>query len=142
MRVLETGAGKWDKIATRLYFKRSRIDQIWTDSQHTTSQACQSVFNEWLEGKEGLRTPVTWDTVIKALKETGLGQLADDLRAALLSGNHNNTYNFKLNLDLSLIAGAKLSTPFSLTMSNDDFMAFLKGEGLMESDCTKLSGMP
>ena len=59
------------------------IAQIRTDCQHDTYQACQKTFTEWLGGKEGLRTPIAWSTVIRALKEAGLGQLADDLKDIL-----------------------------------------------------------
>ena len=57
--------------------------QIWTDSQHDTFRACQTTFTKWLDGPEGLRTPRTWSTVIKVLKEAGFGQLADDLKEVL-----------------------------------------------------------
>ena len=84
MRVFEKGASKWDKIATRLHFDGNRIAQIGTDCQHNTFKACQSTFTEWLDGKEGLRRPTAWRTVIEALKEAGLGQLAHDLEEILL----------------------------------------------------------
>lgn len=84
MRVFEKGAGKWDKIATRLYFDGNKIAQIRTECQNNAFKACQSTFTEWLDGKEGLRRPTAWSTVITALKEAGLGQLADDLEEILL----------------------------------------------------------
>ena len=97
VRIFEKGAGKWDKIATRLHFEGAKIAQIRTDCQHDTYQACQKTFTEWLDGKEGLRRPTAWSTIITALKEAGLGQLADDLEKILLllekdSGNVNYDY--------------------------------------------------
>ena len=79
MRVFDKVASKWDKIATRLHFDGNMIAQIRTDSQDTF-QACQSVFSKWLNGKEGLREPITWSTVVQVLAEADLGQLADDLK--------------------------------------------------------------
>ena len=83
MKVLEGAGSRWERIAIRLYFEQNRISQIWTDSQSNTGQACCSVFGQWLEGKDGLRTPRTWRTVIKVLKESDLGQLADELKEVL-----------------------------------------------------------
>jgi hypothetical protein len=83
VRVFEGTASKWDSVATRLYFDGNTISQIWTDSQHNQLRACRNVFNEWLSGKEGLRTPRKWSTVIEVLKEAHLGQLADELRDIL-----------------------------------------------------------
>ena len=83
IRVLEGAASSWDKVATRLYFEGNMISQIGTKSQNDQLRACQNVFMQWLDGKEGLRTPRTWSTVIEALKEAGLGQLANDLKTTL-----------------------------------------------------------
>ena len=89
VRVLEESAGKWNKLAIRLHFKGNKITQIQNDSGQNSYQACQSVFSEWLDGKEGLRLPRTWVTVIAALGEAGLGQLAEKLEEVLLlSGTH------------------------------------------------------
>lgn len=83
VRVLEGSASKWDGIALRLYFSGNKISQIRTESQNNTLRACQSVFSEWLDGKEGLRIPRTWTTVIEILKEAHLSQIADDLAEVL-----------------------------------------------------------
>ena len=85
--MLEGAANNWEKVATRLYFEGNMISQIWTESQNDQLRACRSAFTKWLDGKEGLRTPRTWSTVIAALNEASLGQLATDLKNALLSGN-------------------------------------------------------
>ena len=91
VRVLEGSASRWDEIALRLYFSGDMISQIRMDSQTNALRACQSVFTQWLDGKEGLRTPRTWGTVIDALKEADYGQLADDLKEVIV-GNANTTY--------------------------------------------------
>ena len=83
IRVFERAASKWEGIATRLHFDGNTISQIRTESQHNQLSACRNVFNEWLSGKEGLRTPRTWSTVIQALQEAHLGQLADELKDVL-----------------------------------------------------------
>ena len=41
----------------------------------------QTVFNEWLQGNG--RKPTTWNTVIKALEEADLSELAGELKIVL-----------------------------------------------------------
>ena len=81
--MFERAASKWEGIATRLHFDGNTISQIRTESQQNQLSACRNVFIEWLSGKEGLRTPRTWSTVIQALQEAHLGQLADELKDVL-----------------------------------------------------------
>ena len=84
MRIIQDGASKWEFIATRLYFDVGMINQISRDSCDR-QQACRNVFAKWLSGVDGLREPRTWSTVIKALKEADLGQLAEGLETAITS---------------------------------------------------------
>ena len=78
-------------IATRLYFEGGAIEKISRDSSDM-SQACRTVFIKWLEGEnDELRVPRMWDTVIKALKEAELGQLAGNLEAVLTAENKSST---------------------------------------------------
>ena len=88
VKVLQGAANKWDGIARRLHFDGNMISQVRTESQSDQLRACQSLFTQWLNGKEGLRTPVTWRTVIEVLEEADLTILAGDLKTVLLSGNH------------------------------------------------------
>ena len=82
VRIINDGASKWENIATRLYFDGGMINQISRDSGNV-QQACWNVFSKWLSGIDGLREPRTWNTVVKALKEADLGQLAEKLETAL-----------------------------------------------------------
>ena len=77
MRVIERAAAKWVSVATRLHFESHDISRIREDYNQQTLKACQAVFIEWLEGKG--RTPTTWNTVIKALEEAYLSEIAGDL---------------------------------------------------------------
>ena len=70
-------AARWERVATRLYFQVCDIDRIKKDTHHSSIPACSQVFKEWLEGKG--RHPTTWETVIKALKEAELSEVAKDL---------------------------------------------------------------
>ena len=73
-------ASKWDKVALRLHFCGHDISRIERDHSKSV-RACQTMFMEWLEGKG--RKPITWDTLIKALGEAELSQVANDLEIAL-----------------------------------------------------------
>ena len=71
-------ASKWEEVATRLHFEGHDILSIRRSEHHQVKDACRTMFIEWLEGKG--RTPTTWDTVIKALEEAELGEVAKDLK--------------------------------------------------------------
>ena len=81
VKVIEQAAAKWEKVATRLYFESHDISRIRKDYHQQTIEACRTVFIEWLQGKG--RKPTTWDTVIKALEEADLSELAGDLKVEL-----------------------------------------------------------
>ena len=81
VKVIENAAAKWEEVATRLYFESHDISRIRKDYHQQTIEACRTVFIEWLQGKG--RKPTTWDTVIKALEEADLSELAGDLKVVL-----------------------------------------------------------
>ena len=84
IRVIQRSAAKWEKIGIRLYFNGSMIGSIRRDSNFLTEEACATVFIMWLDMEmEGLRQPRTWDTVVKVLKESGLGELSEELNSVL-----------------------------------------------------------
>ena len=78
VRMIEQAAAKWNKLATRLYFEPQDISRIRNDVHHQSIDACETVLSEWRQGKG--RRPITWDTVIKALEEAVLSELAADLK--------------------------------------------------------------
>ena len=55
--------------------KGSRVDAIENMYCRDGKRICCKILQEWLEGK-GLQ-PVTWETLIKTLRDTGLSSLAD-----------------------------------------------------------------
>ena len=77
VRIIDTVASKWDRIALRLHFSGHDISRIERDHEKSVVRACQAMFSEWLEGKG--RQPITWNTLIEALKEAGFSQLASEL---------------------------------------------------------------
>ena len=81
VKVIEQAAAKWERVATRLYFESHDISRIKKDNPLQSFEACQTVFIEWLNGKG--RKPISWETLIKALKEADLSELAADLEVVL-----------------------------------------------------------
>ena len=75
IRIFSSSAARWEKIATRLYFDGNTIQSIKKSSFYQTTDACKAIFNEWLNGREGLREPRTWATVVEILKEADLSTL-------------------------------------------------------------------
>ena len=67
-------------MATRLYFEGHDIQNIKRNHTYCV-EACHTMFMEWLE-KKG-RIPKTWNTLIKALKEANLSEIATDLELVL-----------------------------------------------------------
>ena len=81
VKVINRAAHEWKKVATRLYFEGHDILTIQRN-EHQVEDACRTMFIEWLEGKG--RTPTTWETVINALEEAELADVAKDLKDILI----------------------------------------------------------
>ena len=84
VKVINEAAHKWERFATRLHFGFSDIKRIQEDCHYQQVKACQQVVGEWLSGKG--RKPTSWSTVIAALNEIELSELAKDLTAVLEAG--------------------------------------------------------
>ena len=78
--MIRSSAAYWERVATRLHFEGQEIKSIKID-HHSTEDCCRNMFVEWLDGTG--RTPKTWETVIKALDEADLGEIATELKTAL-----------------------------------------------------------
>ena len=81
VRVIAQSASKWERVALSLHFESHDMSRLSRDYHLRSFEACQTVFTEWLNGKG--RKPVTWNTVIKALKEAELSEVATDLQDIL-----------------------------------------------------------
>ena len=84
VRIIRTAASKWRCLATTLHFEPRDINRIRSDNPTQCYDACWQVCSEWLEGIG--RQPTTWTTLIKALNEAELGEIATDLETIILRG--------------------------------------------------------
>ena len=57
----------------------SRVDTIEEECRRNPKRITRKILQEWLEGK-GL--PLTWESLIKTLRDTGLSTLADNIIVA------------------------------------------------------------
>ena len=80
IRLIRRTAADWEQVATRLHFEVHDIRSLRAD-HCKTFDTCREMFMEWLEGKG--RSPKTWETVIKALEEADLSEVACDLKDVL-----------------------------------------------------------
>ena len=83
MRTIDSIAYQWENVAIALGFDGAAIERIKKDAFFRSLRASRDMFIEWLdEGEEyGLRTPVTWSTLIECLREANLAETAKILEA-------------------------------------------------------------
>lgn len=83
VRIIETVAPCWQKVAVALDFQGFQLKSIEKDYPSRSEDACREMFTKWLDGSPYLRGPVTWDTLIVCLEEAGLCDLADNVKYCL-----------------------------------------------------------
>ena len=64
----------------------SRIRSLKKECQGDTDDVMLRILEEWLEGK-GL--PVTWESLVRSLRDTGLSVLADRIEASKMPAGGN-----------------------------------------------------
>lgn len=86
LKIYERAESKWERIAERLGLNPHKIRSIQQD-RHDDHQRVTAVFMEWLENANQLsnhkKYPKKWSGLVKLLKDSELGQLAEDLMSAL-----------------------------------------------------------
>ena len=83
VRVIDRVAGVWERVATRLHFDVEHISRMKKDYHLQAREASHQVMMEWLMGKRRQRKPVTWATLITALGEAELSEVAKDIQDIL-----------------------------------------------------------
>ena len=82
VQIITTVAGDWKTLALALHFEGTDIQRIQTNTHHQADSAATEVLQEWLKGRG--RKPVNWSTLIAALVESKLSELANEVEEALL----------------------------------------------------------
>ena len=78
IRIINKVAAKWMTVALHLNFEDHQIEIIEKDFPNQAVSACRTMFTRWLEGNG--RKPTTWETLINALVDAQLYNVAEDLR--------------------------------------------------------------
>ena len=81
VKLIDTVAYDWTRVALRLHFERHHINRIDQDCHQQSIRACRTMFNDWLEGTG--RKPTSWITLIEVLKEAEMLKVATDLECIL-----------------------------------------------------------
>ena len=81
LQLIKRITGKWERVATRLYFPVDAIEVISRDSHHQCDSACRTMFSRWLDG-EG--EPRTWGTLVAVVYEADLSSVANELEMKLI----------------------------------------------------------
>ena len=70
---------QWREFGTYLRIERAILDSIDTNKSNVSERMLQLV-EKWLDHDNGTGDlPLTWKTVVQAVKKTGKGQLAEQL---------------------------------------------------------------
>ena len=81
VKIIDTVADQWTKLAWALGFDKATCESLATDK--VPDVACKEMFTCWLKGGQNLR-PATWDCLIRSLKDSGFTELAKNVKKALL----------------------------------------------------------
>ena len=69
--------------------KGNKVDSIAKSKHYIPVDITVEILKQWLQGKG--RKPVTWQTLIKCLRDTNLNALADDIESSL--SEHDGSKN-------------------------------------------------
>ena len=82
--MIPTVAAKWEELAYALKFDFGEVEITKKNHPLDAVGACIYVLGTWLGG-EGDQGPRTWATLLKALREIGNCELADEIQHGLTS---------------------------------------------------------
>lgn len=84
MRLMESVAANWEKLAIRFGFEETRICNIRRGAFFQLEGACFNMFIRWLNGEHDLKPP-TWYNLIQCLEETSeFKSLARDVKEVIM----------------------------------------------------------
>ena len=91
IRIIDKIAIKWRRLGACLKFSTDSLDIIDTDNCGKVEACTERMLSLWIEGhvQEDSQAPITWRTLLEALRDANLVQLADNL-THLLPTIHND----------------------------------------------------
>ena len=82
MKVIEQVAPFWEQLAYALHFNPAVVATVAHDNHYKCEHACMDMFGRWLNGSA--RQPVSWETLMVALKDCKLTRLEAELDRVLI----------------------------------------------------------
>ena len=73
----EIGA-KWRRVGRCLKFSTDDLDSIESNCHGDPEKCCEKLLSFWLQGRVE-KLPITWYTLLEAIKDARMGQLANKL---------------------------------------------------------------
>ena len=89
VKIYEESAPQWETIASSLGLEKAKIKNIQSDHHQDVVARVKAVFGVWLDNANALpkadKYPLSWSGLIRLLKDSQLGILANKVEKALLS---------------------------------------------------------
>ena len=85
--IMDEIAARWKRIGISLNFSPSSLNNIELTCHHDVEGCVNRLLAMWLDGhvQDVSQAPITWETLLQALREARLGQLADVVTDLLTS---------------------------------------------------------
>ena len=83
-RLINLIIGKCDKISNQFNIPRALYSGWEKQKQGSQDEICHTVLQHWLDSGTG-RYPITWNGLIEVLEDVQLGEVAKQLKTALLN---------------------------------------------------------
>ena len=81
--IIDEIAAKWRRVGLSLNFSTSDLDNIESSCQGKVEECSERLLTQWLDGNISTQLPITWETLLDALRDARLGQLAETLTDSL-----------------------------------------------------------
>ena len=78
-------APKWREVGKSLQFSPADLDNIAISCQQNPEDSCNKMLSQWLQGYVTERDdrPTSWETLLEAIEDARLGDLAKKLDSIL-----------------------------------------------------------
>ena len=81
IHIIDTVASRWRRLSLALNISDYHLDNIECNHSNV-EERCQTMFKDWLQGTVG-DGPVTWETLVEAIDDAKMGELAQQLKRVL-----------------------------------------------------------
>ena len=83
--ICRTAIGEWKAVCTLLGINKPTVQRFQEENPNSISEAFFECLCYWLEGNTDEQ--ITWNTLLNALEDAELKQLAEELKRKLLEGS-------------------------------------------------------